>query len=312
MVALSAPAKPSKAETPATLRLNVLGCGRVGTTLAALWQRAGLCKVQQFYSRSVPSAERAAQFVGEGTVVAQLLALQAADVWMLSVPDSQIEAVAQALAALPMPVPVLSQVLPQTRPHPPTVFHCSGFLSSSSLAVLRSQGWRVASAHPVFNFADPAQCVDQFAGTPCGLEGDAEATALLHTLLTGLGGTCFAVDAQAKPLYHAAAVFSSNFMAVLQAIAQEAWLKAGVPEALIPEIHRALLQGSVQNLLAMGPAKAITGPAARGDTAVVTAQAQRVSQWHPEAGELYNMMSVLARRLATTGVTTPANQVLTP
>lgn len=310
MVALSAPAKPSKAETPATLRLNVLGCGRVGTTLAALWQRAGLCKVQQFYSRSVPSAERAAQFVGEGTVVAQLSALQAADVWMLSVPDSQIEAVAQALAALP--VPVLSQVLPQTRAHPPVVFHCSGFLSSNSLSTLRSQGWRVASAHPVFNFADPAQCVDQFAGTPCGLEGDAEATALLHALLTGLGGTCFAVDAQAKPLYHAAAVFSSNFMAVLQAIAQEAWLKAGVPEALIPEIHRALLQGSVQNLLAMGPAKAITGPAARGDTAVVTAQAQRVSQWHPEAGELYHMMSVLARRLATTGATTPATQVPTP
>lgn len=312
MVALSAPAKPSKAETPATLRLNVIGCGRVGTTLAALWQRAGLCEVQQFYSRSVPSAMKAAQFVGAGAVVTQMAELQAADVWMLSVPDSQIEAVAQALAALPLPLHLPSQALPQASPQVPTVFHCSGFLSSSRLASLQSQGWRVASAHPVFNFADPAQCVDQFAGTPCGLEGDAEATALLHTLLTGLGGRCFAVDAQAKPLYHAAAVFSSNFMAVLQAIAQEAWLQAGVPEALTPEIHRALLQGSVQNLLTLGPAKAITGPAARGDTAVVTAQAERVSQWHPEAGELYHRMSVLARRLATTGVTTPATQVPTP
>lgn len=310
MAAAPVPVTSRQAKTQAALRLNVIGCGRVGTTLAALWQRAGLCEVQQLYSRRLLSAVKAAQFVGAGTVVAQMADLQAADVWMLSVPDSQIEAVAQALADLPMPLP--SQALSQARAQPPTVFHCSGFLSSSSLAVLRSQGWRVASAHPVFNFADPAQCVDQFAGTPCGLEGDAQATALLHTLLTGLGGTCFAVDAQAKPLYHGAAVFSSNFMAVLQAIAQEAWLKAGVPAALIPEIHRALLQGSVQNLLAMGPAKAITGPAARGDTAVVTAQAQRVSQWHPEAGELYHRMSVLARRLATTGATTPATQVLPP
>jgi predicted short-subunit dehydrogenase-like oxidoreductase (DUF2520 family) len=310
MVALSVSAKPSQAQTPTALRLNVLGCGRVGTTLAALWQRAGLCQVQQFYSRSVPSAMKAARFVGAGAVVTQMAEQQAADVWMLSVPDSQVEAVAQALATLPLPSP--SQALPQTRPQPPTVFHCSGFLSSVSLAALATQGWQVASAHPVFNFADPAQCVDQFAGTPCGLEGDAAATALLHSLLTGVGGSCFPVDAQAKPLYHAAAVFSSNFMAVLQAVAREAWHAAGVPEALIPDMHRSLLQGSVQNLLTLGPAKAITGPAARGDSAVVSAQAERVMQWHPEAAELYQMMSVLARRLATTGATTPATQVLTP
>jgi predicted short-subunit dehydrogenase-like oxidoreductase (DUF2520 family) len=76
-----------------------------------------------------------------------------------------------------------------------------------------------------------------------------------------------------------------------------------VPESLIPSIHQSLLQGSVQNLLALGPAKAITGPAARGDTEVVNAQASVVSQWHPEAGEIYRQMSVLARRLATTGST---------
>jgi predicted short-subunit dehydrogenase-like oxidoreductase (DUF2520 family) len=124
-------------------------------------------------------------------------------------------------------------------------------------------------------------------------------------LLAEIGGECFAVPTESKPLYHAAAVFSSNFMAVLQAIAREGWAAAGVPAALIPSIHAALLRGSVDNLLALGPAKAITGPAARGDEAVVAAQGALVSQWHPEAGEIYRVMSVLARRLATTGSTCP-------
>jgi predicted short-subunit dehydrogenase-like oxidoreductase (DUF2520 family) len=43
-------------------------------------------------------------------------------------------------------------------------------------------------------------------------------------------------------------------------------------------------QGSVQNLLALGPTRAITGPAARGDQAAVNAQTEFVSQWHLEAG----------------------------
>lgn len=277
------------------IRLNVIGCGRVGTTLAALWQREGLCQVQHLYSRSADSAHKAARLVGAGAVVTQWTDLQAADLWMLSVPDSQISLVAQQLSALSL-----------AHAKPPTVFHCSGFLSASNLALLQAQGWHTASAHPVFNFADPAQCIDQFKGTPCGLEGDLEATRGLHALLTGIGGTCFDVPTASKPLYHAAAVFSSNFTAVLQAIAREAWQDAGVPEALIPDIHRALLQGSVQNLLTLGPARAITGPAARGDTAVVQAQAELVSQWHPEAGDIYRQMSVLARRLATTGLTADA------
>lgn len=80
------------------------------------------------------------------------------------------------------------------------------------------------------------------------LEGDAPATTLLQALLTCIGDQCFAVSANAKPLRHAAAVFSSNFMAVLQAMAREAWQEAGVAESLIPVIHKSLLQGSVKKL----------------------------------------------------------------
>ena len=265
---------------------NVIGCGRVGQTLAALLHRHSQVRVQDLYSRSVSSAKQAAKFLGAGQPVAELAQMRAADVWLLSVPDAQVADAAQALrhahgAKLAGAI----------------VFHNSGFLSASVLQPLRDLGCHVASAHPVLNFASPHTGVRQFAGTPCGLEGDAPALAWLHTALAALGGRCFEIASADKPLYHAAAVFCSNFTVVLQGLAQDAWHSAGVPPELLRPLTEALLTSTVNNVLAMGPAQALTGPAARGDASVVQAQGQVVAQWHAPAGEVYALLSQLAAEL---------------
>jgi predicted short-subunit dehydrogenase-like oxidoreductase (DUF2520 family) len=268
------------------ITLNVIGCGRVGQTLAALLHQHGQVKVQDLYSRSFSSAEQAAQFVGAGQPVAELAQMRTANVWLLSVPDAQVGAAAQALAEAQGAK--LAGAL---------VFHNSGFLSAAELQPLQALGCNVASAHPVLNFASPDTGVRQFSGTPCGLEGDAKALAWLHTALSAIGGRCFEITSADKPLYHAAAVFSSNFTVVLQGIAQDAWHSAGVPPELMRPLTEALLKSTVGNVLAMGPAQALTGPAARGDTAVVQAQGEVVKRWSPTAGELYQTLSRLAAQL---------------
>lgn len=265
---------------------NVIGCGRVGQTLAALLHQHTQAQVQDLYSRSFSSAEQAAQFVGAGKPVAELAHMRAADVWLLSVPDAQVGAAAQALADAQGAQ--LAGAL---------VFHNSGFLSAAELQPVQALGCHVASAHPVLNFASPETGVRQFAGTLCGLEGDAPALAWLHTALSAIGGRCFEIASADKPLYHAAAVFSSNFTVVLQGIAQDAWQSAGVPPELMRPLTEALLKSTVDNVLAMGPAKALTGPAARGDTAVVQAQGKVVKQWNAPAGDLYALLSQLAAEL---------------
>ena len=275
--------------------LNVIGCGRVGTTLAALFHRHGACEVQDLYSRNLANTQDAARTIEAGNCVAQISDMRPADIWMLSVPDAHVASVASSLSAH-------VSSFPHNLEHP-TAFHCSGFLPASTLEPLQMLQWSTASVHPVFNFAEPARCIPQFKGTPCGLEGNDKAVVLLSELLGLIGAKCFSVHTESKPLYHAAAVFSSNFLSVIQAIAREAWSAAGVPENLIPIIHESLLRGSVENLLAIGPAKAITGPAARGDTIVVNTQRSIVTQWHPEAGDIYQRLSLLARRLSTTGST---------
>lgn len=277
--------------------LNVVGTGRVGQTLARLWHERGLCQVQDLLARREDSARAAQAFIGAGRAVAGLDAMGDAGLWMLSVPDAQVAAVAADLAA---------RLAARGQVRPAIAFHCSGFLPAEAMAPLRALGWQLASVHPVLNFASAEAGVARFAGTPCGLEGDAAARAVLQPLFQAIGGDCFEVQTEHKPLYHGAAVISSNFAVVLQAIAREAWQEAGVPAGMLPRVHEALLRATIENTLALGPAGAIVGPAARGDTAVVQMQGDRIAQWHPEAGRIYREMSVLARRLATTGRTLPA------
>ena len=269
--------------------LNLVGCGRVGKTLGRLWQQHQTLQIQDVLTTSPESAQAAVDFMGAGLGVASLAQMRPADFWLIAVPDRQIlesaRAMAQALAGMP----------------PAMAFHASGALGAAVLAPLRERGWHVASAHCILSFATPAAAVQQFAGTPCGLEGDAAALHELRSVFTAIGAECFDVAADKKVLYHAAAVFGTNFLPVLQALAEDLWRDSGVPPELLPRLRASLLRNAVDNVLALGPAGALTGPAARGDTALVQRQGQAVSDWDPTAGEAYRALSELARRLAREG-----------
>ena len=121
--------------------------------------------------------------------------------------------------------------------------------------------------------------------------------------MAAIGGQDFEIESAKKPLYHAAAVFCSNFTVVLQGVAQEAWRESGVPAELLAPLTQALLQSSVANVAKLGPAEALTGPAARGDTAVVQRQGEVVQAWHGQAGEVYQLLSDMATKLKRTGRT---------
>ncbi|MBC7683574.1 MAG: DUF2520 domain-containing protein [Ferruginibacter sp.] len=270
--------------------LNLVGAGRVGQTLARQWQQQGTFAVQDVMTTSPASARAACVAIGAGHPVQTLQAMRPADVWMLAVPDAQLPQVAQALATV--------FVAPSALGAQTVAFHCSGALGSVQLAPLFSLGWQTASAHCILSFASVEVAVAQFAGTACALEGDARACSMLQAAYSAIGARCFGVASEQKLLYHAAAVFATNFMPVLQSVAEDAWRSAGVPAELIPDLRATLLAHAVHNITALGPAAALTGPAARGDTAAIARQALAVKAWDVEAGAAYDALSVLALRLA--------------
>ena len=84
-------------------------------------------------------------------------------------------------------------------------------------------------------------------------------------LATDLGMRPFRLTAKAKAVYHAGAVFASNYFVVVEAVAQRLMRHAGLSDAEAWEALRPLVLGTVENLTAQGPPAALTGPVARGD-----------------------------------------------
>lgn len=274
------------------LKINLIGPGKVGLTILRRIAMTGAYMIQDIAGRSLDKAEAAVAFIGSGVAVRSVADMRQADLWLLTVPDSQVASAASELAATST-----------ASGQPSVAVHCSGFLPADEMKPLRALGWQLASLHPVLTFADPGKAVSHFDGVSCGMEGDPGALALVEPLVRQIGGRPFGIRSDAKAIYHAAAVFSSNFNVVLQAIAREAWAKAGVPDDVAAALNATLMSACTDNVMELGPARALTGPASRGDQRVVDEQEAAVRSWHPAAGEIYRDMSVLAQRLKRTGGT---------
>jgi len=264
---------------------NVIGCGRVGKTLARLFARERVFEIQDLLSGTADGARAAAGFIGVGRAVAAIAEMRPADVWMITPPDGRIEACAQALAATG---------LMRTGD---VAFHASGALASAVLASLQARGAAVASVHPLKTFADPARAVDSFAGTPCAAEGDAAALAVLAQAFGRIAATVFPFDAARKTEYHAASVLASNDLVALLEAALRCYAQAGFTRADALRLMEPLVRETVDNVFRLGPAAALTGPVARGDAAVVARQRAALAS-HPELAAVYRELGRIALELA--------------
>ena len=267
--------------------LNIIGAGHVGRVLGRVFAASGCFTVQDVLTRQLASAQQAVDFIGSGRAIKGMAELRRADVTMLAVGDDQITSVCTALAAARQ----LGGAI---------VFHCSGALSSRDLQDATKVGAFVASVHPIRSFADPDAVARDFGGTFCGVEGDAGALIVLEPVLRTCGARPVAIEASAKTVYHAAAVFASNYLVTVIDVALRAYQAAGIPEAVARELAEPLAMEALANAFRLGPAAALSGPIARGDLATVARQQRAVAQWDGAAGQLYDALVAptvdLARR----------------
>jgi hypothetical protein len=87
--------------------------------------------------------------------------------------------------------------------------------------------------------------------------GDELAERVVHDL----GGRSFVVADADRAAYHAAACIASNHLVALLGQVERVAATVGVPM----EAYLDLVRGTVENVAALGPRAALTGPAARGD-----------------------------------------------
>jgi predicted short-subunit dehydrogenase-like oxidoreductase (DUF2520 family) len=179
------------------------------------------------------------------------------DVILLAVPDGVVDQV----------VGVLADSEQLTTDH--TVLHLSGILGLDSLEPLGVQGCAVGSLHPLQSLADPATSPDRLAGAAAAIDGDDRAAAVARELALAAGLRPLRIPSDARSLYHAAAVFASNYVVVLSGIARRLLQSAGTSRRDSWEALKPLLLGTVENLSRQDPESALTGPVVRGDAATI-------------------------------------------
>jgi len=178
-----------------------------------------------------------------------------ADVVIVAVPDDALAGVAREIA-------------PAVR-RGAVVVHTSGALTSAALAPVRRAGARAASLHPLMTMPTAEAGVRALPGTFFFFEGDPGTGPVLRALVAALGGIAVPVARRGKTLYHAAAVIACNDLVALLDTAFRLFGKAGIPERKARAALAPLVRRTLENVLALGPVRALTGPVARGDAGTV-------------------------------------------
>jgi predicted short-subunit dehydrogenase-like oxidoreductase (DUF2520 family) len=269
-----------------TQSISIIGCGKLGKTLGRLWTLHHALQLQDILNRTLDSAQRAVDFIGAGHGIDSYAELQQADIYLITAPDDQIVSCCEQLAH----TGIFSADC--------VVFHCSGALPSSALEAARQQGAAVASIHPIRSFGAPEQVVQHFAGTFCGVEGDQRALDVLQPPFKAIGAQLVPIKADAKILYHAAAVFSSNYLVTLLDVAQQAYVAAGITPDVALKLIEPLMRETADNVFRLGTEAALTGPIARGDMATAEKQLHAVAEWNPAYAALYEQFMKLTVDLA--------------
>lgn len=258
----------------------IIGAGRLGTSLGRALAGKGHI-IRAVTCRRKASAVESRSIIGKGSgMTDNAAAARLGKVIFLCLPDEEILRAASRLAR---------SRLDWTGK---TVFHTSGLLPSRVLEPLRKKGALVGSLHPAQAFSSKKTPPSHFNGISFCLEGDREALVLAKSLVRQLGGRARVISADAKPLYHAALSFSSNFLVILLDTAFRLLGQAGIPKKWAKQMLLPLLQGTLQNVKKFDTASSLTGPLVRGDAATVGAHLKALKD-RPQQTEAYRKLSLM-------------------
>ena len=244
----------------------VAGRGNVGRSLVQALHAAGL------EAQLIPSREAAA--VRAGTV-------------FLTEQDGAVLAIAKQIAKRQPPAGV-------------AFVHVSGALGLDALAPL-ADDHDVGSFHPLQSFPSP-QPPEALRGITVAI--DASSVRLerrLARLAEDIGARPRHVGDSERVLYHAAAVFASNYVvAVVNEAAKmlraAGWMQDEAEQALLP-----LVEGVVRSIRSGGTVRALTGPIRRGDADTVARHLDALDR-----PDLYRMLGSIALEIAKEAGLEPA------
>ena len=187
------------------------------------------------------------------------------DVLVLAVPDDEVATVARSVA-----------------PGEAAVLHLAGSLGLDVLTGHR----RVGSLHPLVALPDAERGAARLRGAWFAVAGDP----VTGQIVEALGGRSVTVADEDRVAYHAAAAIAANHLVALLGQVERVADGVGVPL----EAYLDLARGALDDVTAVGPADALTGPVSRGDWGTV---ARHLGALPATERPAYALLADAARRL---------------
>jgi predicted short-subunit dehydrogenase-like oxidoreductase (DUF2520 family) len=253
------------------LKLGFIGAGTVGSALAVKLHENNY-KIAAVSSRKGLSSKRLAGQIG-GCVAAKdnQQVADICDLVFITTPDSEI-----------------SNVVSSVRWHGgQSIVHCSGADPAESLSPTLKYGARTGAFHPLQTFASVKQAIDNLAGSTFAIEAEEPLKTTLKQIASYLNGNSIELKASNKVIYHAAAVMACNYLTTLVKLADDLWQTFGIPREEATKALLPLLQGTLNNIAAVGIPQALTGPIARGDIGTVEKHIEALRREAPDVLHTY-------------------------
>ncbi len=234
-----------------------------------------------------------ARVIGAGRVGGAIATALSADGWSVDGPlgrryDSSSAASGAGVLILAVPDDAVASVAASIEPGDAVVMHLAGSLGLDVLAPHP----RVASVHPLVSLPDAELGAERLRGAWFAVAGELDAAT---ALVNAVGGQRVEVADADRVAYHAAAAIAANHVVALMGQVERVAESVGVPLDAFLDLAR----GALDNVAAVGPAAALTGPVARDDWVTV---ARHLDALPADERAMYSVAADAARRLRDRGV----------
>jgi predicted short-subunit dehydrogenase-like oxidoreductase (DUF2520 family) len=231
-----------------------IGAGKVGTALGKYLTERGQTLVG-YFSAHRENAAAAARFTGSADYGSVRELAERSDVIFATVPDGAIKDV--------------WGVMNKTDIREKYVCHCSGALSSRVFEGIDELGAAALSVHPLAALNSKWESHKYMHAISFTVEGEETAAANMKAFFRSLGNPAEIIADDRKELYHAGAVFLTNFVVALVHAGTELLSSCGPDREFIREASRRLFFSNAENIYANDAVEALTGPVERGDAETV-------------------------------------------
>lgn len=234
------------------MRIGFIGAGKVATAFGRYLHNRGMV-IGGYYDRHAEKVVHAAQATQSRACSDGADVAACSEVVLITTRDDQIQSAAEDLCR--------QKALGDQH----LVGHMSGAHPSVILSRAEDLGAAVFSLHPLQAFAQEDKALADLAHTWFSLDGRDSRIDQVAGILDKTGNPYFRIAPENKRLYHLSACIISNYLVTLLQIGMTALEKSGIAPQKGLTAMRPLIRGTIANVVEMGPAKALTGPIARGD-----------------------------------------------